>query len=729
MAAITTKRQRRARVVPAAIGPTQATPCSRLPSGVTRVPIPALPLAAQQETEGSALEKIVAILRRYTGHDFSQYKRSTISRRIERRVGVHQLPGIAAYVRFLQENPQERDLLFKELLIGVTAFFRDPPAWDALKTKVLPGLLAASPTGELRAWVAGSSTGEEAFSLAMIFKEAVAEFPSSGHSLRVFATDLDRDAIARARAGLFPENIVADVSPERIAAFFTKEDGQGFRIRKDIRDMVTLAPQDVIADPPFIRVDLLLCRNLLIYFSSDLQSRLLRLFHYSLNPGGCLFLGSAETVGQQSTLFAPADGKWRLYLRRRDSERAAALALPAAILSPSLRRTTERPTEKPMPPIHTLAEQLLLGSFTPPAVLVDARGDILFVNGHTGKYLEPAAGRANWNLFAMAREGLRSELAVAIRRASRKGPSARETARAVRVRSDGRVLTVDVTVVAIDQPEPLRGTFLVVFTDRATSARESRHETAAPKGPEARALQLETCRLEEELRDTREEMQGSHEELRAANEELQSTNEELQSTNEELTTAKEEMQSLNEELQTVNAELQAKVEELSRANNDMRNLLDSTDIATLFLDEALRVRRFTTQASRLIKLIPGDVGRVVTDVASDLLYAALGDDVSDVLKTLVFVERRVETGDGRLFKARVMPYRTVENRVEGVVVTFTEITPIKVLESELRQARAECERIMAVTLPPVPAPETQASVPAPVVSRTGDPSTKRKRPR
>jgi two-component system CheB/CheR fusion protein len=669
--------------------------CGRLVAYLANASALPAPTPALEEQTFSALEKVVIVLRQHTRHDFSQYKRSTLYRRIERRIGLHQLDGIADYLRFLRESPQERDLLFKELLIGVTAFFRDPAAWAQLKNHVFPSLFAAHPgPGELRAWVAGCSTGEEAYSVAITFKEAASEAAAqAGIGLRVFATDLDRDAVDRARAGLYPENIVADVSADRLARFFVPEEGRGYRIRNDVREMVTFASQNVTSDPPFTKLDLLVCRNLLIYLTPELQAKLLRLFHYSLNPGGCLFLGSAETAGPQSDHFATIDAKWRLYRSRP----LPALAVPADFptSAPSHRgRPPADPDESVVAPnFQTLAEQLLLRSFTPAAVLVDRQGDILYVSGHTGKYLEPAAGRANWNLFVMARNGLRHDLTSAFRKLLRKGSGNTVTLASLRVGTESGVQLVDVTVQAVKRPEALRGRFLVVFADRPTPAAGRKGAPRLSHAADVLSLHAEVQRLQDELQTTREEMQSSHEELKSANEELQSTNEELQSTNEELTTAKEEMQSLNEELQTVNAELQAKLEELSRTNNDMKNLLNSTDIPTLFLDQGLHVRRFTTQASRLIKLIPTDVGRPVTDIASDLLYPALGEDVADVLRTLVFVERRVATADERLFTARVMPYRTHDNRIDGVVVTFTEITAFKTLEDELREARAACERL------------------------------------
>jgi two-component system CheB/CheR fusion protein len=635
----------------------------------------------------SAIEKVCVLLRSQTGHDFSQYKRSTVYRRIERRMGLHQLDSIADYVRFLQESPQETQLLFKELLIGVTNFFRDPAAWESLRKKVIPAMLAAhSAGGVLRAWVPGCSTGEEAYSLAMIFKEVVAEEKTTrGLSLQVFATDLDKDAIDRARQGQYPANIVGDVSAERLHRFFV-QDEHGYQVSKEIRQMVIFATQNLTMDPPFTRLDMLSCRNLLIYLAPELQKKLLPLFHYSLNPGGVLLLGSAETIGAATDLFAPLDGKTRIFRRLETALPAEPLALPGSgfLAHPREASLAESGARKVAPNFQTMAEQLLLQRYVPAAVLTNDKGDILFISGRTGKYLEPAAGKANWNIYAMAREGLRYELGVAFRKALREKRTITQTG--ARVKTDGGVQAVDVLIEPIQEPETLRGTVMVVFTDVALPAAKTPGK-AKPGAPVPAALarrEQELRQARDELQMTREQMQTSQEEITSANEELQSTNEELQSTNEELTTSKEEMQSLNEELQTLNHELQSKVDELSRANNDMRNLLDSTDIATLFLDDALNVRRFTAQMLKIIKLIPADVGRPLTDLSSDLVYPDLVQDAREVLRSLVFRETQIATRDGRWFSVRIMPYRTLDNRIDGVVITFVDITAAKTLEASLR---------------------------------------------
>ncbi|MGD0819904.1 MAG: chemotaxis protein CheB [Desulfomonilia bacterium] len=646
----------------------------------------------------SALEKIIILLRTHTGQDFSLYKKGTLYRRIERRMGIHQIDKIAHYVRFLQENSQELELLFKELLIGVTNFFRDQAAWEYLKEHAIPALLASRPDGGLiRAWTPGCSTGEEAYSLAIVFKEALDRSKLKGnYTLQVFATDLDKDAIDKARQGAYPSNIAADVSPERLHRFFVREESSGYRVVKDIREMVIMAVQNVTMDPPFTKLDILICRNLLIYLTPELQKKILPLFHYSLNPGGILFLGSAETTGGFSDLFTPLERKWRIYRRKESHGKARLVELPSSffIEPPALLREAELPA--PVPNLQSLTDQLILQQFSPPAVLINDKGDILYITGKTGKYLEPAAGKANWNIFAMAREGMYHELSRAFQKVLRQKGNV--TIQGLKVRTNGTEHVVDFTLQAIEEPEALQGMFLVVFKDVATSTgRKPAVRVTGHSSPHAAIAELEeeSRHLREDLLNTREEMQTSQEELKATNEELQSANEELQSTNEELTTSKEEMQSLNEELQTVNAELQSRVDELSRLNNDMKNLLNSTEIATVFLDKTLNLQRFTPQTTRIIKLIPGDVGRLITDIASDLIYPAMPDDIRDVLQTLVFVEKQVTTRDGRWFLTRIMPYRTLEDKIDGVVITFTDITVAKTLEMELRRSHDEIEAKVA----------------------------------
>ncbi|MEI7849250.1 MAG: chemotaxis protein CheB, partial [Chloroflexota bacterium] len=584
------------------------------------------------DTDQSGLQKVILILRSRTGQDFTHYKKNTLYRRIERRMGLHQLPRLADYVRYLRENAQEAELLFKELLIGVTSFFRDPDVWEQLKNEAIPGLLATHPEGAVfRAWTTGCATGEEAYSLAMVFQEVLEEQKPAAHfSLQIFATDLDKQAVDVARLGCYPAKIVADVGETRLRHFFTKDE-RGYWVNKEIREMITFAPQNLVMDPPFTRLDLLTCRNLLIYLESDMQKKLLPLFNYCLNPGGILVLGNSETAGQNSDYFAPLPGRSRIYRQLNTGQRPELADFPTIFTQPKLKTipfiTTASGIKMPANNLKTLIESILLQVYSPAAVLINNEGDILYISGKTGKYLEPAIGKANLNIFAMAREGLGNLLMGAIARAARDQVTVRMPG--VRIGSNDGLQIVDLTVQPLADSSTSNGALLIVFSDVSTQP-EAKEPAKARRGrlPKAQLAEevLELQRTREDMQSIHEEMQTSQEELRSLNEEMQSANEELQSSNEELTTSKEEMQSMNEELQTVNRELQSKVDELALISDDMNNLLERTDIATLFLDANLRVRRFTSQTARIMKLIPSDVGRPFTDLVSDLDYPNLAQD-------------------------------------------------------------------------------------------------------
>jgi two-component system CheB/CheR fusion protein len=636
----------------------------------------------------SNLDKIIILLREQTGHDFSLYKKNTLFRRIERRKGVHQIDKIQSYVRFLQENPNEVVILFKELLIGVTSFFRDAVVWETLRDKVFPLLINEFPEGHvMRAWVTGCSTGEEAYTLAIIFREVMEKFsPRKNVTLQIFATDLDSDAIEIARKGVFSRNIINDVSPERINRYFTVE-AESYRINTNIREMVVFAPQNVIKDPPFTKLDFLSCRNMLIYFEPELQKKLISLFCYSLNAEGVMLLGTAETLGANNEGFKDIDAKLKIY------RRSATFRLPELIDFPSsFHRSKTILTEKIMPQkpienIQSLADQVILQRFAPASVMINDQGDIVYITGRTGKYLEPAAGKANWNIYAMAREHLRQELPVAIRKATQNYEPVE--LHKIKIENNGKVLLVDVTIQRIEKPDQLQGMIMIVFTDlpdEITYDNMKSYTTKRGSVGRLKELELELQRRFEELQVAREEMQTSQEELKSTNEELQSTNEELQSTNEELTTSKEEMQSLNEELQTVNMELQSKVGDYEQANDDMKNLLNSTEIATLFLDRELNIRRFTDLITKIFKLRHADIGRPFTDLVTDLQYPEIETHARQVLKTLTSRETSIATNDGRWFTVRIMPYRTIDDRIDGLVITFNDITISKKLEFELKAA-------------------------------------------
>lgn len=635
----------------------------------------------------SSLEKINNLLRTYTGNDFSLYKKNTVYRRIERRMVIHKLDKIASYALFLNENPKEIEILFKELLIGVTDFFRDLAVWEKLKETILPDIITKLEPGSiLRAWIPGCSTGEEAYSMAIVFKEALEKInPHGGFSLQIFATDLDNEAIEIARKGIFSSNIAEHVSPERLKRFFLRTD-DGYFINTEIREKVVFAQHNIIMHPPFTKIDILSCRNLLIYMEPELQKKMVGLFYYSLNPEGIMILGTSETLGTQSHLFNPLDLKCKIFKRANTLLAPDLLDFPA-----SFSRTKATHIEKEIVPtsaqnIQTLADQLLLQKFSPAGVLLNESGDIIYISGHTGKYLEPAVGKANMNIFAMLREGLRNEFPIAFRKALLKKEAV--VLRNVKVGTNGNAHILNISIQWIDKPEALKGKVLVIFKDVqdiADSKLAARKEKKSQDNIRQMELEKELKYAREKIQDTLEAMQSSQEELKFTNEELQSTNEELQSTNEELMSSKEEMQSLNEELQTLNAELQSKVDDFTRVNNDMKNLLNSTDIATLFLDKDLNIRRFTTQAVKIFKLIKTDIGRPFTDLVSDLIYPELTTDILKVLKSLEYIKKQIPTKDGRWFSIRIMPYATLDEKVEGVVITFFNISDLKEVEVKLHE--------------------------------------------
>jgi two-component system CheB/CheR fusion protein len=636
----------------------------------------------------SSLEIIIQLLRAYTGNDFEQYKKNTVYRRIERRMTVHNIDKIASYVLFLNENPKEIEILFKELLIGVTNFFRDAPVWEKLKESILPDIISRLEPGSiLRAWIPGCSTGEEAYSLAIVFKEVLEKVnPHGGFTLQIFATDLDNEAIEIARKGIFPRNIGEHVSDERLKRFFLKTE-DGYFINTEIREKVVFAQHNIIMHPPFTKIDILCCRNLLIYMEPELQKKMIGLFYYSLNPEGIMVLGSSETLGTRGNhLFSTLDLKWKLFKRTAVQMTPDLYDFPISFSESKRVSTDLNGSTATVQNIQTMADQLLSNSYSGAGVLVNEHGDIIYINGHTGKYLEPAVGKANMNIFAMLREGLNTEFSIAFHRAVSK--KEKVILRNIKVGSNGSAYHINISIQWIDKPDPLKGKVMVIFKDVediVMSKTEERNEKKSADSLRHLELEKELKYAREKIQDTLEAMQSSQEELKFTNEELQSTNEELQSTNEELMSSKEEMQSLNEELHTLNAELQSKVDDFTRVNNDMKNLLNSTDIATLFLDSKLNIRRFTTPSLKIFKLIKSDVGRPITDLVSDLIYPELTDDAFSVLKSLVFIKKQVPAKDGRWFSIRIMPYRTLDDRIDGIVITFFNISDLKEVEVKLHE--------------------------------------------
>jgi two-component system CheB/CheR fusion protein len=642
----------------------------------------------------SNLDKIIILLREQTGHDFSLYKKSTLFRRIERRKGIHQIEKIENYVRFMQENPKETEILFKELLIGVTNFFRDTAVWDKLKEEVLPEMIEKLPNGTvMRAWVTGCSTGEEAYSLAIIFREVMDKIKKNRNiSLQIFATDLDMEAIEKARKGVFPSNIVTDVSPERLARYFIN-DNDGYRINAAIREMVVFAPQNVIKDPPFTKLDLLTCRNMLIYMEPELQKKIIRLFNYSLNPGGIMVLGTAETLDPDVDGFQTIDPKLKIFKRTALPIRNRLLDFPSSFSVTNKVKPENLKIPKSEENLQTLANQILLQRFAPASVMVSDKGDIVYITGRTGKYLEPVAGKANWNIFAMLRDGLRQDLPLGFQKALKNFEPVK--LHNIKVENYGQDQFVDVTIQQIENPEALHGKIIIVFNDLPESAGVNASDSKTGKqnsNLRNKELESELRQSLEDLQTIREEMQTSQEELKSTNEELQSTNEELQSTNEELTTSKEEMQSLNEELQTVNIELQTKVSDYVQANNDMKNLLNSTDVATLFLDKELNIRRFTDPITTIFKVRNTDIGRPFTDLVTDLQYPEIGSDAKEVIRNLIYIEKSTVTTDGRWFDIKIMPYRTLDDHIDGLVLTFNDVSKFKSMELELKEANEKLQK-------------------------------------
>jgi two-component system CheB/CheR fusion protein len=654
-------------------------------------PAPPVPAAL------SAMKSIMMLLRTKTGNDFSQYKQSTIHRRIERRMGVHSLTNIDAYARYLKENPAEVQILFKELLINVTSFFRDPEAFASLSKEALPRLFENKPENYIfRVWVPGCASGEEAYSLAILFREYMDEIKQD-FKLQIYATDIDDDAIATARSGTYPSNISIDVSPERLRRYFVKEE-TGFRIKKEIREVVVFAIQNVIKDPPFTRMDLISCRNLLIYLDTGLQDRVIPAFHYALRPGGILFLSPSEGIGNFTSLFATVDKKWKIYTTK------FSLASARTLMTPYSSWTGAKPETGPVGPLGKkeklnfaeLIRRELLQAYAPPSVITEDNGDIVYVHGDTGKYLQPAQGQASLNVIDMAREGLPLELRSAIQTVTTK--KTQIILKDLPVRTNGGIHGVDLTVRPLSDPGSTKELLLISFQDTHPGSvqRRTRVKHGAGTGAVQRVEQLEQdlAYTKENLQAIIEEMQATNEEFTSTNEELQSTNEELQSTNEELETSKEELQSVNEEIVTVNSELQAKIEQLTSTQNDMKNLLENVNVGTIFLDDRLAIKRFTHGATKVFRFAPSDLGRPFADIRSLIPDEDLVSDAQAVLESLIPREKQVRTTSNEWYHVRIMPYRTYENRIDGVVLTFSDITALKTVETEARSARDYAQSII-----------------------------------
>lgn len=651
-----------------------------------------------------SMKKIFILLLNKTGHDFSQYKPNTINRRIERRMAVHQIEVIEDYIKYLQQTPAEVEALFLDMLIGVTNFFRDPAAFQALAEQINAKLFINKPAGTvIRVWSPGCSTGEEAYSIAILLVEAMEALKLS-YTVQIFATDINHRSIVVARAGLYPASISDDISPERLARFFTAEaDGSSYRIHKGIRDMMVFSEHDLIKDPPFSKLDLISCRNLMIYLDVALQKKIIPLFHYSLNKGGLLFLGTSEGVGEYDDLFSVLDRKSKLYLRKENTygrpHGTRALSIPPmTAINAAVRQNITQTSFPVKPPLRELTEQMLLQHIASSAALVNSKGDIFYLHGRTGMYLEPAEGEVGINnILKMARSGLRSRLTIALHKAVTAGTIVHDDA--LRVKTNGHFTLVNLSILPVTSKlvgvlePPL---YLVILEEAPVTNPEQMQQALANNAhshlPDDNShliaeLKRELQAKEDYLMSTHVALESSNEELKSANEEMQSVNEELQSTNEELETSKEELQSVNEELSTVNAELQAKVDVAAQLSSDMNNLLDGSGIATLFVDNNLRILRFNPPVTQIINLIQSDIKRPINHIVSNLVnYDRLGDDIKLVLKTLVPIEIRVQTTDGKWYTMRIQPYRTLDNTIEGAVLTFVDITGTKRIEEELEKA-------------------------------------------
>jgi two-component system, chemotaxis family, CheB/CheR fusion protein len=643
------------------------------------------------------LQRIFSILRTRTGHDFSRYKSATIRRRVERRMSVNQINDIAEYARFLKGSEDEMKALLKDLLISVTNFFRDPDAFEALKVQLKELLKRKAQNSELRVWVAGCATGEEAYSIVIIISECLDELKKR-LQIQLYGTDIDTNALQIARAGKYPANIVANVTAKHLKHYFVKQ-GDAYSIKKEIRERVVFAPQDFIKDPPFSRMDLICCRNLLIYLESDVQTRLLPLLHYALNPGGILFLGTSETIGDARDLFVVLEKKWKIYQRREVVLAADRLRFPASF-APSSREPAVGPirgvTESKIP---ELAEKIFLDDYAPTFAVIDEKYRLVYVRGRTGKYLEIASGQPSLNILEMAREGLRTDLGSAIYRAtSEKKKIVHE---GVRVKNSVGFQTINLTVAPLTEPGIPPGFLIIVFQDAELINEESEAKPSA-KGRKRVTLLKEELRLtSENLQATIEALEAANEEMKSANEELQSNNEELQSTNEELDTSHEELQSLNEELNTLNSELQDKNELLNRANDDLNNFVNRTDIAIILLDDELKIRSFTPATSEILNIRKIDVGRPFAEITSRLAYDKMTDEAHEVLRTLQPRETEVQRKDGHWYNLRISSYRTAQNVMSGLVISLLDINEQKKAAGVLSETRDYLDNLLNYANAPI----------------------------
>jgi two-component system CheB/CheR fusion protein len=662
---------------------------------------PGSPVTLVTETDDSedaehALQRVLGLLRAQTGHDFRQYKRATVLRRIERRMQVRSVQTLPEYLRLLEADVGEHKLLLNDLLIGVTNFFRDREAFETLERDILPAVFRdRKPGDEVRAWVAGCATGEEAYSMAMLLADQAALL-TSPPSFQVFASDIDEHAIAIARGGTYPTSIVTDVTPARLRQHFTRDENR-YQIRKAVRDRILFAVHNLLRDPPFSRIDIVSCRNLLIYLNRDIQQRVLETFHFALKPGGYLFLGSSESAESVDELFVAVDKKNRIY-RSRASVRSLPYhrtqhAAPAHLNLPEPRALAASARRQ-----ASLAEvhQRALAQFAPPSVVVDSDHNIVHMSERAAQYMRLVGGEPSRDILALVLPELRIDLRSALYQVQNSGASVE--GRQVSISRDGRASIVSVTVRPFHDDEANQDFLLVMFSEVERSLeKEGSEDRVGGDDVVLSQLEAELQRKKQQLQETIEHAEVSNEELRAANEELQAINEELRSATEELETSKEELQSVNEELITVNYELKIKVEETGKANDDLNNLIASTDIATIFVDSAMRIKRSTPRAADIFSIIPSDMGRSLLDLTHRLDYKELADDVALTFNTLRMVEREVRSHDGRYYIVRLLPYRTTADRIEGAVMTFFDITGRREAEEKLRAGEARMRLVAEST--------------------------------
>ncbi|HVZ10591.1 chemotaxis protein CheB [Rhodopila sp.] len=656
----------------------------------------AKPMVAGVDSDDESLRRILAHLRVRVGHDFSLYKRATILRRIFRRTQVTRSESLAAYYAFLRENAEEAQALFSDFLISVTTFFRDPAAFEMLGQEVIPQLLEGKETGgSVRVWVPGCATGEEVYSIGILLLEAAGR-REMRPEIQVFGSDLDSAALAVAREGRYPSAIEADVSEERLRRFFQRE-GDHYRVRRELRDIVLFASHSLLRDPPFSRQDMISCRNLLIYLDRDLQQQVCNTFHYALNPNGFLFLGGAENADHPAGLFRALDRDARIYrsVALAGERRPALPILLGPRQQPAGAQAAPRLTSGQTTADATLHRQML-ERVAPPSMLVDENYSAVHLSEHAGRFLQLSGGPVSTEAVDLVREELRFDLRTALHRAFERGEATLSMPISVQFNGAGHRVYMQVKPV-VQENDPVR--YALVLFIEGEAVENDNLETTDRKAEGAtnqivKKLQEELQLAHSRLRATREDSEATNEELRAANEELQSINEEYRSTSEELETSKEELQSINEELQTVNNELKLKLESVSRAHSDLQNLMAATDFGTLFLDPSLRIKRFTPRLMELFNITVSDEGRPITDFTHQLDYDGLADHALAVLRDLVPVQHEVGSRTGAWYLVRIRPYRTVDDKIDGVVATFVDITERRLAEEALRKSEEHLRQEM-----------------------------------